>query len=641
MVRKKMLNLKLKKRPIFSIRLKLFLIFGLFNLFTTSILSFVLFKISQDKFYKSFIDQKTSLALSAARRIDPDLFPSFIHPDMLHDTEYEEHIKFLRKIIEEEKFITWMYALYINPKDDSIVYALDPSINKSDSIWIESKDFSLKFTLDDYSKSEVSWNNTEYKDNFTIQTNKGVFQIDFVGKQNKGFYIDNQLIFEIYNDEPLKVHTLDGTLETYDKIKKMKFKKKDEEIEISLSLSRRGMPSSLPGWPFEETDELKTKIRNSINDCAIYTSPKVEETSYGRFFNIIVPIFGNESGCIGVVVLALSPDDIESYKTTILYAVGTVSFLIFIATFILSYLFSGVLTRPVLRFIDAVRDVSNGNLDRTIIMNSKDEFGFLAKKFNLMIRNMKNSIEDKIDLNKLKNELEIAEKIQASILPKTPEIKGLHITATHESAELIGGDFYDFRRVGENMIGILVADVSGHGVPAALISSMLKVAFAVEREESLYTPSVLLENINRVLFDKLSKQFITANYLFIDLESKNAVAGKAGHPPILVYSEKQKKLTKLEMHGRLIGVFDTLKIKDIKFKFKKGDKIYLFTDGVFEVENSKAEIFGEEKLEKFLLENSHLPGNIITEKLMIVLKTWNENQKSFNDDFTFLILEIQ
>ena len=135
----------------------------------------------------------------------------------------------------------------------------------------------------------------------------------------------------------------------------------------------------------------------------------------------------------------------------------------------------------------------------------------------------------------IQKELETARQIQLSILPAdVPKMEGLDIAARYIPMTSVAGDFYDFIIVDEKHLGILVADVSGHGMPAALIASMLKIALAAQVPHAADPAQVLL-GLNQALCGKFEHHYITAAYLFVDMQKRSLTYAGAGHPPLLVW----------------------------------------------------------------------------------------------------------
>ena len=147
---------------------------------------------------------------------------------------------------------------------------------------------------------------------------------------------------------------------------------------------------------------------------------------------------------------------------------------------------------------------------------------------HLVLRGIREQLA--LRLREIQRELETARQIQFSILPeKTPKMAGVDIAARYIPMSSVAGDFYDFIAVDEQHLGILVADVSGHGMPAALIASMLKIAFAAQTMHA-DNPAQVLQGLNQALCGKFQHQYVTASYAFVDMEKRTLTYAGAGHP---------------------------------------------------------------------------------------------------------------
>src|SRR3974377_426749 len=152
----------------------------------------------------------------------------------------------------------------------------------------------------------------------------------------------------------------------------------------------------------------------------------------------------------------------------------------------------------------------------------------------------------------LNNEIEMARQIQLSILPHSiPELPGLEIAARFLPMTSVAGDFYDFIQVDDKHIGILIADVSGHGLPSALIASMIQVALAGQAHNAA-EPARVLTGLNHALCGKFSMNFVTAAYVYLDLGKKLMRYAGAGHPPILRWRNSEGKTTKIIENGLVL-----------------------------------------------------------------------------------------
>src|SRR5262249_32114832 len=192
----------------------------------------------------------------------------------------------------------------------------------------------------------------------------------------------------------------------------------------------------------------------------------------------------------------------------------------------------------------------------------------------------------------INKELEIARSIQSSILPKTiPAHAGLEIAARYVPMSAVAGDFYDFLPVDDKRLGILVADVTGHGVPAALIASMLKVAF-VGQTAHAHDPALVLTGLNRALCGKFEEHFVTAAYLFVNLERAVLRYAAAGHPPQLLAPGRSTSVVELAEGGLMLGLFPEAEYSYAEMPIASGSRCLLFTDGLLESANSAQEEFG-------------------------------------------------
>src|SRR6201997_17488 len=155
----------------------------------------------------------------------------------------------------------------------------------------------------------------------------------------------------------------------------------------------------------------------------------------------------------------------------------------------------------------------------------------------------------------IQKELETARQIQLSILPsEIPKIEGLDIAARYIPMTAVAGDFYDFIVVDEKHIGILVADVSGHGIPAALIASMLKVALSAQVAHAA-DPAQVLSGLNQALCGKFEHHYITAAYLFVDMQKRMLTYAGAGHPPLLLWGGSAEGVRDVDENGLFLGKF--------------------------------------------------------------------------------------
>src|SRR5215469_1117905 len=243
----------------------------------------------------------------------------------------------------------------------------------------------------------------------------------------------------------------------------------------------------------------------------------------------------------------------------------------------------------------------------------------------------------------INKELEIARRIQASTLPQSvPTLRGLEIAARYVPMSAVAGDFYDFLGVDQQRVGILVADVTGHGVPAALIASMLKVAFAGQAAHA-HDPASVLTGLNRSLCGKFEQHFVTAAYLFVDLEKSVLRYSAAAHPPLLLTSHAASKVWEIEENGLMLGLFPEAAYSSVEIRISPGDRCLLCTDGVFEARNAAREEFGESRCKEFLKTHHDIPAVRFADALVDSIASFSGSNpaRAQEDDITLLVLDFQ
>ena len=234
-----------------------------------------------------------------------------------------------------------------------------------------------------------------------------------------------------------------------------------------------------------------------------------------------------------------------------------------------------------------------------------EPFGFLVLLSGLIYAALRRVVKRETKLTEVEQELATARRIQMSILPRAlPALHNLSLASRYEPMTSMAGDFYDFIESGEHSLTILVADVSGHGVPAALVASMLKTCFLAQREQAK-DPARVLAGFNVMLRDVLVGQYVTAACAAIDLSLRTVTYAGAGHPPALLLRENGE-LVKLEENGLFIGPFPQATYTSVSVPFGCGDKLLLYTDGIVEATVADGEQFGQGRLIEFLRAGKNL-----------------------------------
>ena len=242
----------------------------------------------------------------------------------------------------------------------------------------------------------------------------------------------------------------------------------------------------------------------------------------------------------------------------------------------------------------------------------------------------------------INSELEMARQIQLSILPRqTPQLPGLAIEARYLPMSSVAGDFYDFLVIDEKHLGILIADVSGHGLPSALIASMLQTAFAAQGPNAS-DPARVLSGLNKALSGKFRSDYVTAAYLFVDMEKCTVDYGGAAHPPLLRWRSETGSTAECVQNGLMLGPFPDPPYSATTFSLNDGDRIVLITDGIIEATDSAGNDFGMERLRQIVDSNHALPVNRFADAVLGELARWSEEAIGArqSDDITLLAIDF-
>jgi len=246
-------------------------------------------------------------------------------------------------------------------------------------------------------------------------------------------------------------------------------------------------------------------------------------------------------------------------------------------------------------------------------------------------------------LRAIKEELETARRIQLSILPReSPRIEGLDVAARYIPMTSVAGDFYDFIVVDEKRLGILVADVSGHGMPAALIASMLKIALAAQSVQAR-DPGAVLSGLNQALCGKFQGHHVTAAYALVDMERKSICYAGAAHPPLLLRDRSAGNTREVLENGLFLGFFPQATYTAVEVPFREGDWGILYTDGILEMTDPSEQEFGADRFKLFLENNQGLAADPFVDALLDELSGWSDRAcgREPEDDVTVVAFRFK
>jgi len=298
-------------------------------------------------------------------------------------------------------------------------------------------------------------------------------------------------------------------------------------------------------------------------------------------------------------------------------------------------------SRPVRRLVEAARVVGAGQFSHRVRVDSDDEVGTLADSFNKMIDSIETYTaqlaQTTAEKEALGRELDIAATIQRSLLPEScPQVEHFDLAAENLPAREVGGDFYDFIPLPGGRWGVLVADVSGKSVPAALFMALSRTLI---RAYSHDQPSAVaaLRLVNDVMLrDMRSEMFVTCFYAVIDPQSRTLTYVNSGHnPPLVIGADGQISL--LHASGMPLGVAEEPGIREQSCELAPGDILLLYTDGITEATDPSGEQFNLRRLQDLARNSRAFPASEISSRLLTAVRTFSAGHQF--DDITTVVVK--
>jgi len=341
----------------------------------------------------------------------------------------------------------------------------------------------------------------------------------------------------------------------------------------------------------------------------------------GRDINFLaVPITSGERR-LGTVYLTYTSDLInehlyESRRMILMVTAGLV-----LVGVIGIYLLSNYFVRPIVNITRRVRRFTRGDLESELPLEGAAEFFEISKALNEMMTRLKHDQESAVERERLAKEIEVASQIQKTLLPQNlPSLPGLEIDAFYRAASVIGGDLYDVFEIGPGRCCFIVADVSGKGVPASLVMSMLRTVIKIHAGRAESAKDILVL-VNDYLTENIPRgMFITVLMGIYNVEDRKLRLVSAGHNPMLLYRAESRRISRLNPAGMPLGVpampdtrFEDA-IEEVECQLANGDAFILYTDGITEAVNRDGTQYGLNRLEQFLHERwNNRPSHDMTE----------------------------
>ena len=336
--------------------------------------------------------------------------------------------------------------------------------------------------------------------------------------------------------------------------------------------------------------------------------------------------------------------DLTNSRDSTLYLYNFISVIIYAAIFVITYyLVEFIVVKNIRKINDALQLITKGDLSQTANVRSTAEFDELSTDINIAVNAMKGFIDR--EARRLDEELSFARKVQASSLPNVfppyPTVHSFDIYATMNPAKQVGGDFYDFFLISRNTLAFLVADVSGKGIPASMFmmesKAMLK-NFAIMGYD---LADIFKETNNNLCQGNEANMFVTCWMGILDLQTGIITYCNAGHNCPIIYRKKEKKWAPItQKKNMVLAGFENLEYKVETLKLEKGDRIFLYTDGVNEATRSDGILYGEKRLLDFMNNDTSIKQKDLLDGIKGDIEKFIEGADQF-DDITMLTIDYK
>ncbi|NPV00884.1 MAG: SpoIIE family protein phosphatase [Brevinematales bacterium] len=460
----------------------------------------------------------------------------------------------------------------------------------------------------------------------------------FVNKNLVNDRVKNELKFLTYLRQFLDRYVTSDkkTTEAFDKEIIDKVKKIKQSQMIWYPVKR----SYYTALFFQLLDNLKNFEKAMTEDGTV--SQFLAENTFRSVFNIYR---------LGSVRILLKMDKIQAEREKIANQTVDIAILFILRMLVVTFFVVSFIIRPLNTLAKGTDEIAGGLatgnidiLDNDVLIKNHDELGQLADKFNIMTRNLKKAFLEVRDKARMEEELRIAMEIQTAILPSSlPELPGYQFAHYYEPQSESGGDYYDFLENDPDHLGIVVADVTNHGVGAAMVMAVLRSALRSAADQKM-DPSRVLKHINPILLrDSPPNMFATVFYGVLDIKKSELIYSIAGHEQGILFNNDDKKMRLLKTGGLPVGIMDSAifdpQIELFKATLRKGDYFLQYTDGIVEAKSATGEEYGNDRFYRAIMKYASDDLDSMCRGIIADLKEFTAKAPQ-SDDITLLIMKI-
>ncbi len=646
----------------FPISYQFFSGFFIFGIFLATIIGFFVYYFAYRNYYLSFKENKELIAKLSSSLASGKNYKKWTSKEYEKSDEYRKYSDFIQEIVSKDKTIAYLFTIYFNEDLNEFQYTSSGTISEDDAVWIENWSIGLSLQKkngqwDLYSKGNLVEPETSFHINnlkilyksISDSEKKLVFSEEEITRET--ILIEGENVF--YSNEGGKKKLKDLKLLKIDEFKSLK------EDPLQFSFIKKGQQDILQGSRFYNNRNFRNDLFQSMQNGLDNFNEEFSEFNFGDFILANSVIYDESKKPVGQVVLKITKENLKEFQFKLIEKIlfGILAS-IPVSVFII-FAFSNFFSKPIAKLKAYASTLSRGDFQVKIKLNRNDEFSDLASSMNFMAAEISDSrtklehyaesleieVKERTEalthtLEEIYKDLHTAKKIQNSILPRIDLLKEkLDLHTIYLPMVEVGGDFFDIHYVNKKIIRFFIADATGHGIQASLITMAIKTIYESIKSFDLPPNEVLgiLNNQFIYSYESLNTYF-TAGVLDLHLETGTVAYSGGGHPyPILVRADKT--IENLKTKGTLLGAVNNMKFGLIETKIDSTCEIYIFTDGVFEEWNDAMEEFGVENLE---MELSLQEGNLQTkmENTLHKMMKFIQNQP-VADDISFIGFKIK
>lgn len=331
---------------------------------------------------------------------------------------------------------------------------------------------------------------------------------------------------------------------------------------------------------------------------------------------------------------------------TVVMALGIVFILVELGSLVIGIVIARSITRSIQRIYLGTQRIQGGEFGYQIPAGDTDQLDTLAQAFNQMSTGVTSLMRQLAEKERLEKEIEIAREVQNQLFPQVlPRIVNLQLSGRCLPARRVSGDYYDFIPYGHNRVDVVIADISGKGISAALLMASLQSA--IRTHVVLQTGTAdLPDRISRAVRDinghlyaqTAADKYATLFYCEFESETRRLTYCNAGHNPPLWVSKRG--IERLTVGGMAAGLFDEREYEQESVRLEAGDLVVLYTDGVVEAESPSGEMFGEDRLIALFRDDTYLPAEDIQKLILDAVSEWAGGGDQ-RDDITVVVLKVE